>query len=496
MTGAKYIKQAMIAALCEHPEQEKYRARAFAGANLPDLMNVMAEQGGKLTKEDFMSPDDDGKYIIDTAGFWRNFSKIRGIVENNGGRFELADFLKTMGENESRTLLESAIRHGAVKDVFTFDVWKGRFDDMEHAWYLVDIANRRAHGKNDGMIDPFLKRDLLRAEGREMPEDKLAAAGVTSADIKNAFRPSGSLDALDAKFRQSGDRLRKEYVLLPDNDAYHVFFHKEDWAKYEEFSRMLFANGDRFEAKDLLRRRGNRLPILAVAAQHGHLDKVFNPSHWTGRLQEMLELWSYCLDGWKVPPMETKDFDRFYAVAENRTYIDKVDFNKLETFADLRKPLVVDDAAADAKPVYLMGLRSFWEKYSEITGRLQGEGLTTDDLRVQSGALGDRCMLTAAKCGCFAEVIRIARDSGKPLQVSDFLDRDRHGNTLLDTLAERRELALAFTPELWVGRVADMKSLWMHVRDRKQIDFAEVEGAVKQATLRQQSKNKFKMPPR
>ena len=106
MSGGRYIKQAIIAALCEHPDQEKYKTRAFSGENLEKVMEALAEQRNKLTKEDFFTQDDEGKYLIDTPGFWRNFDKVLAIVNKAGDKFTMDDFKKPLGPNEdSRSLL-------------------------------------------------------------------------------------------------------------------------------------------------------------------------------------------------------------------------------------------------------------------------------------------------------------------------------------------------------------------------------------------------------
>ena len=118
MSGGRYIKQAIIAALVEHPEQEKYKTRAFSGENLTAMMEAIAEQGNKLTKADFLTPDDEGKYIVDTPGFWKNFDKVRDIVAKSGEKFVMEDFTKYLDRNETRNLLDSAREHGGLAKNF------------------------------------------------------------------------------------------------------------------------------------------------------------------------------------------------------------------------------------------------------------------------------------------------------------------------------------------------------------------------------------------
>src|SRR5690606_6515972 len=143
---------------------------------------------------------------------------------------------------------------------------------------------------------------------------------------------------------------------------------------------------------------------------------------------------------------------------------------------------------------------SFWENLETVQQKLANMGakLTVSDLRQPSGQMEDSCLMGAVKFGRFAEVVEISRRSGEAVQLDDFLARDRHGNTMLNILAERNELDVVFAPELWVGRVGDMKQLWTHVRinDRNQVDIQQAEVAAKQATLKMQVKDKFKLKPK
>src|SRR3990170_782562 len=103
MSSGKYIKQAIIAALCEHPDADKYRKQAFSGANLEKTIEAMTQQLQTLTKADFLAPDDEGKFIIDCEGAWKNFDKIAGIVQANGDKFGYDDFMRPLGNGKNKT---------------------------------------------------------------------------------------------------------------------------------------------------------------------------------------------------------------------------------------------------------------------------------------------------------------------------------------------------------------------------------------------------------
>ena len=499
MSGERYIKQALIAAMVEHPDQDKYRTRAFSGENLEKVVEALAESKNKLTKADFLTPDDDGKLIIDTPGFWKNFSKVLDIVTKAGEKFTFDDFTKPLarddGRSEPRDLLESARQGGGLGKIFAADVWQGRYDEMERLWYRVAVPSRRDLFKNDGLVDPALKRTLLAAEGKTMPEDGLAAASITTGELFAAFRERGNYEELNRKLAQTGDYLKKEYLLLPDNSGDTIFYYQAAWDKFSDITKNLAAHGERFEVADYLRQVGRQPNILTRAAERKTLDKVFASDNWVDRLPEMLELWGQVREGWKTSSMTSRDFDNSYAEAESKTYGKLVDFKALHGKADL----LVSLNAQGSAPIVPLGLKAFWDNYAEADKSLTatGDKLTVADLRQQSGFMGSTILLSAVKFGQFDKVVDISRKSGEPVTLDDFLSKDKHGNSLLNILADRNQLSLAFSPDLWAGRVTDMKTLWTHVRinDRTQVDYQQVEVAAKQATLKMQAKDKFKLKP-
>jgi len=75
-----------------------------------------------------------------------------------------------------------------------------------------------------------------------------------------------------------------------------------------------------------------------------------------------------------------------------------------------------------------------------------------------SGQYGLIDMVTAGK---FSGVVQIAlNSSGDTLKTEDFTLSSDQGFTVLDYLANRGELELAFNPQLWAGRLKEMKALW------------------------------------
>lgn len=497
MTGSTFIKQAVIASLCDHPDQEKYRARAFAGDSLSAVTDALAGNGVALTKRDFFVPDENGAYLIDTPGFWKNFAKIRALLSRGNERFDADDFLFALKADGTRTLLSSAVENAALSEIFNTDVWRGRYDEMERLWYKVmPLPARREFAGTDGTIPLALKRSVLQTENRVAPEDRLARANLTPADVHAAFRERGDFESLTRRLAAAGDYLRKDYLLMLDHLGNTCFSAQNAWVRYPQVAAVLAAHGEQLDVVDFIRPIGFANTIIARAAEHHALDKVFAPELWAGRLVDMLSLWSHVLDAWKIESMTRQAFDLAYADAENRTYAPVIDFAALHGKQDLLRPL--NDG--EAQPVLGLGLRSFWAQSATLLPQLakQGEPVTMSDLRRTSGYMNHSCLISAAKFGHFRQVVSIAAAGNDPLLLSDFTTRDSHNETLLSILASRKELPLVFAPEIWAGRLSDMRTLWAQVRpaDRAQINFEQVIIATKQATLKKKSRPDLKIGPK
>jgi len=475
------LKQAIVASLTEHPQAEKYRQRAFM-ENPAQLVEALAQKQ-VLTKADFLAPDDEGKPFIDSTGGWKNFEKIAEILGLSGEKFTYDDFASPMVSGTEKTLLESAKANSGVPKIFTFEVWKGHFDEMEKLWYKLPTYERN---RSQGVVPIDLKRKLLAFEGRTAPEDRLAKARLTLTDIRGAATSDYSFKDVNDKLKLAGDYFRKDYVLMKDSAGDTMFDGRPNaWSKFEQVLKIMEAHGERLEVGDYLRKVSSTQCLLERAAEQKSLNKVFAPTQWTDRLPDMLTLWSNVLDAWKAAPMTTQDFDKAYAEAEGLTYAKRFLASDLNGKADLLTPL---NAGLNEKPVLPLGLKVLWDNFGAVQEHLteKGESLTLADLRTPSGQMGDSCLISAAKFGYFDRVLDIAKQSGQQLTMNDFLSKDGHGTTLISILAEKRQLSQVFTVNNWTGHIGDMRKLWSHVSasQRKQVDYAKLETGVKQATLK------------
>lgn len=483
MDAERYMKQAVIAKLCDHPDKDAYIKRVFSDDNVMNMLGMTA----KLTKADLFMPDDAGKFIIDTPGFWNNIAKIADLLQKESGEyFTIEDFIRPLtGVDGDANLLASAARCNLMAKLFSPEVWMGRFEEMETLWYHVGIMHRRNVFNAEGTIDLDVKRRMLAAEGREMPEDRLAKAGLIANDIVRMCIAPDGYHTVKAKLVAAGDYLRKEYLLLTDRDGDNVFYQKNVWANYLDIVGDLHRHNQRFEVEDLLRVYGTRHSILGRAAESQSLHLILTPAHWADRLDDMMELWGHFAPGWKIGSASPAAFDMLYAEAQDMAYAPLLNVQKIEKRAELLTPIA--DDTVSGKAVLPLALKSVWENIVSITAAIakQGERLTLDDLRQKSGAQQYSCLMSAAKMGYFDDVVKIMKSARATFNAQDFLEKDQHGVTLLQTLADQRRLWQVFEPDQWVGRLAEMKALWAHVKvtDYSQVDIRKIEVEVKQLTL-------------
>lgn len=483
------LKQAFIATLCKHPKASDYQQDAFRSADIMGLYKKLKEAGETLNKSDFLGTDKSGEYFLGSARAWDNFHHIVEILRENGEEFTADDFLTVKeGSYYQRPLIESVVSHDKVDKLFSADVWKGRFEEMENLWYYIPPNKRGQLAQDeDGRIPLKLKREVLGLdEQTPLREESLKKIGIDYKAVPDMFSKRGTFDAFLQTLYENNTPLKKEDLLFVNKDGDTMFHNAAAWQYYDKIVDSLQQSGQSFGIEELTFKRGRKPSILERAAQHKMLHKVFEPRFWIGQVDEMVGLWD------NLPPAQKvltgrNSFDTIVADVENMTYRSYVSLNEDMTSASLTAPIVANDGKQSK--VLPIGLRDTWDNMDIVREKLQAKNddLKVAHLRQTSGALENTVLMAAAEAGQFDKVLDIVRSDSDTLQVQDFLKPNKNGVSLLDVLIEKRQLKKAFAPEIWAGRLREMHILWNNVqnRDRGQVDFQKVVSQVNQMTVRQ-----------
>ncbi|MGM0422534.1 MAG: hypothetical protein ACQEQL_05480 [Pseudomonadota bacterium] len=487
MTNRKLLKHAYIATLCEHTSAQAYQDRVFAVQNLDELAKQLEDAGEKITKADFFTGDEQGLRFLDSASGWRNFDKIIDIVEKNGEKFEAEDFLQVVG-HRGRTFLDSAGEHDALDKIFQAKLWMGNFKAVEKLYYEVPTGRRSLFRDEGRLLN--IKREIAAAEGREIREDQLARLSIDWKDFPRMFSQPGGIERLRMltdQLERNGEKLTKEDVLLTDHEGDTLFYKQEVWEHFTEIQSMLARNGEALDVADYIEKKGSRPSILERACENGALDKVFDPQFWAGRLSSMVELWEHLL------PMEKSDlghdeFARLLNKAENLTYGDVFNVDDVKNIKDLTQPIAIE---GDAK-VFPLSLDTVWDNIDDLMERLakNKQSIKMQHMRQISGCAKKPIFEMAIKNGHLDKLIKVAKKSGEGFAVEDLLKKDDSGMTMLDVIGHRKQLSTLFDPELWAGRISDMKALWSQVpiNQKSQLDWGDVLNRTNVCTLQQSSK--------
>lgn len=493
------VSHAILAVLSGHPEADIMWARAFPDEPLDILPRVIESCGGFA--KDHLFLDEKQTPFFASALFWQNFEQINALIRKSGDQLHYDDFMRQFHTPETHSMYMDAVKHKALGAVFKPAVWHKNYDEMEKLCYTMSQPERVTLFNREGRIDLDLKRAVLATENRVAVEDRLQSLGLTEKTFEQHFAQHFSKNYAELKnlLAQNGEPLRKDYLLHPDDCGHTAFNYVHTWDNYADIVEQLAENGERFEIADFLCKRGTADNILERAFTFKRLPDIFTPAHWVGRLEEMLEVWAQIKPDWRKEPIAQKNFDDLYTEAENLTYTGVANYDGLRSRIDLVSPLN-PGAGEGEKPIYAIGLTSFWMNIDATLERLaaQNEKLTLDDLRLRSGETQDNAILKGIKMGHAERLVQLCTEMGQRLTLDDLLSRDNQECTVLDLLADRKQLALVFTPEMWAGRLEDMREAWRNVRqgDQSQVDMAKLEIAVKQASFKALANDNFRLPSR
>jgi hypothetical protein len=479
-------KKAYLANLAEHERQGGYGS--YRTSNL-SLWEELRQRGDFLRKEDALLAASYDDYFMAAPDAWDNFDKFVSEVRQRGDEFTAADFTAPLlpgGHVVAQPgvrydgIIDHAVRLGKLDKVFTAHVWNGREEDMLDLYFRIDKTER-------AKIDVIsLKKEMALQKGGEPREVVLARAGVSIADIHEAVR-QGEYDALAAKLKAAGEKFRKTDIFLVTEDGAGAFDKHHAFVNLPATAAYLKDMGEPLELADFSRPRAGKGSLLDRAVEMNDLSLVFAASIWADRLDEMDKLWA------RVPREHRHkvDFDHLRREAATRAFENAVPIDRgltkirlLTPFTGIRTP--AGEAPAAAPAVMPLSLSVTWSRFREIQSilRAKNQALTLNDLRGTDPADGASFLAIGARLGHF-EAVLAEIDCAGQLTAADLTAKSAKGRSLLDELAQRRQLALVFKPENWQGRVRDLAAAAAAVpqEHRGQVDLARCVHEANRLTL-------------
>lgn len=464
-------KKLILAVLCGLPADHKvYKEAAADPAAAAEMLAVT-----RVTKQDLLEPIDGARNVFAFEQTWDRFARL---MAQTGERFTIEDLSRRDAGGTS--LVEYAVQHGKLEQLFTPEIWRGRIEDMDNLYYGVKRADREK-------IDyPAMRSATAALTGIVLAEDKLKKTGMAPSSVRTRLTNGTNITDLRADLARNGDRIRKEYVLMLSSEGDNIFDNSSAFNNMHLWLEDLEKANERLTKADFLRTYGNQKSILQNAMRHDALPKIFTPAIWKGRPKEMLELFE------QLPPADRTRVDIAAVVKTLREteYGERVRIDSTLSRATLTAPLNQNERwEKDFAPVCALSLTKVWKDIAQVRGTLsaRGEKLTTDDLRRPTGFGVDNVMTMAAREGQFAAVMDIAAESGQKITLADLTTANTSGQSIADILIKANQSALMFRAENWVGQAKDMARLWEKLPElqRKAIDFPAIQGRVNALTLRE-----------
>ena len=350
---------------------------------------------------------------------------------------------------------------------------------MEKAWFIVP------RGKRETAMFRQLRSAIAAAGGQELREDVLERMGVNVFNLRSAVK-GGDYKEISKKFAAGGDHMRADDVFLPDSYGDHMLDTREAWDNFEKLVTELDSHGERLEMRHFLQKNHECKSALEEALIVNQARKIFTAKVWRGRMPEMLALYEH------IPMEKRKDvpLDDVLKELEEDIFGSKIDI--APGLAKGALTALMNDAAqpdtAGLSAVRGIGLKKIWENISDVRRLLRdaGEALTIDDLRLTSGHQAESAMLTAARHGKFAEVIAMLGERNDEFAVEDLAARGKAGKSIIEILAEKKQLDLVCRAEFWAHRPQDFQKLWKAVpeKSRDQINYQDLLSRMNLISLR------------
>lgn len=450
-----------------------------------DPETVMAlGRGVQLSKDDILYLVHEGRSIFEDDAIWKNFQKIENYLHRAGEPLQPQD-LDCVLPNY-RSLIQVAAIHRATDKLFSASIWKNRMSEMEDKWHSLPPGDRKNFDFQE------MRREVAKAEGRELREDQLERIGYSQGKLAFAIRSGRLREAIDYLSR-NGDRLRKEDLFLRDNDNQTILDFYPAWDHFEQWYPELLRHNEGFTAEDFLRTRVESRGPLATLISHNMLHKVFKAEFWNKNPEEMLRVFSHVPEDKK----SAVDIDNVLAEIIEMNFGKEFDVAMMCNPNDFLRPVpgpVLKGRNGQVVEVLPGMLKTFWESFNTIVSGMDwaGEPLKLSHLRHRSVLLDENFIQTGIRHGKLETILHLARENGEYITPEDFCHKNTKGQSALSETIRRRQTALLFAPDLWVGRARDMLALWNEVPQEAQkgIDINASLSQVNRLTLRRAAGNR------
>jgi hypothetical protein len=112
----------------------------------------------------------------------------------------------------------------------------------------------------------------------------------------------GHLDQVMEALQISREKLTLEHFLIQDKHGWTPL-HGAAGGHLDQVMEALRISGEKLTRAHFLIKNGTAVTPLCMAGEYGHLNQVFTPSHWQGRVGEMIDFWR------EVPEAYKRGFD-------------------------------------------------------------------------------------------------------------------------------------------------------------------------------------------
>lgn len=475
------VKFNYLARLCGL--DEKLTGSVQAKKSLEELEREFGESGGRLALEDFTQPYNvDGtsrEYFMAHKGFWDALPQLGPMLRAQGIVLTPDVMRASRPGLADDNFIKTAVKFKALDKLFTEAVFGDRLEDMQNLWYGIPTPDRRYIALKE-VFAKELRAVAKNSGAGELPIDTLKRAGVEPFNLSGLWYWSAASSAekmaeIKQKLEKIGEKFSKKYFLLLDDDG-DTAFNQSDFLKtLPVLVKELAAVGERIEVEDFLTRANpeRKTPLAESLRGNNHLH-IITPEVWGDRLAEMVQLWS------KINDNDAKEMVNLGFVLANaieQTYVAKVvegGMSREKFITPFTYQQVFDGSGKETRAdIHPLLLAATWEKLrvyleqAEKSGELAEKTTRLEDLRKIRDSQGNTAMLTAAKAGRFFTILTMIRATGEQLTAKDLTERNARGESVLDVLAAKSELALVFDPRLWRGRPLDVRYVFAAVPDDK-----------------------------